>query len=124
MQFSEREDVKGDFKIFARGSSSLVAKELRAQRLNDYVGTIGPADEPYIKRGELNRHRAQSMDLPEDVVRTDEEYDEVEQMRQTIQELAGMLTQLGINPETGQPIDTAGGSMPGDAMPGTGVMNA
>lgn len=119
MQFSERNDVKGDFQVLARGSSSLVAKELRAQRLNEYVQSIGPQDEPYIKRGELNRHRAQSMDLPEDVVRTDDEYDEVEQMRRTIQELAAMLQGLGINPETGQPLDPASG-----VMPGTGISNA
>jgi hypothetical protein len=59
------------------------------------------------------------MDLPEDVVRTDDEYDEVEQMRRTIQELAAMLQGLGINPETGQPLDPANG-----VMPGTGISNA
>lgn len=40
MQFSEREDIKGDFSAIARGSSSLLDKEQRAQSLNNMMQMV------------------------------------------------------------------------------------
>lgn len=41
MEYSEKEDIKGDFEVTARGSSSLVAKEVRLESLNQFLQIVG-----------------------------------------------------------------------------------
>jgi hypothetical protein len=72
MQFNPDESIKGDFNVKARGSASLVAKELRGQQLDAFATTIAPEDAPYIKREELLRQRAEAHDLAA-IVKTEEE---------------------------------------------------
>lgn len=72
MQFNPDNAIKGDFDIKARGTASLMAKELRAQQLDQFATTIGPEDAPYIKREELLRQRAEAHDLSS-IVKTEEE---------------------------------------------------
>ncbi|MCH8505366.1 MAG: hypothetical protein LAT50_13705 [Ectothiorhodospiraceae bacterium] len=74
MQFNDREDIKGDFEVDARGSSSLVAKEMRAQQINSFrQSTANPVDGPLTDRAELLREEAASLDLDESVVISEEE---------------------------------------------------
>lgn len=73
MQFNPNNAVKGDFNIKARGSASLVAKEIRSQQLDAFAAqTANPMDAPFIKREHLLRQRAEAHDLV-DVVKTEEE---------------------------------------------------
>lgn len=98
MQFNEREDIKGDYEVKARGSSSLMAKELHAQRLELFAAnTKDPIDGPYIKRAELNQERAQALDLDADkFVRTEDEIQA--DARQQLEALLQRLQAAGINP--------------------------
>ena len=73
MQFHNDDSIKGDFDPHARGTASLVAKEVRARQLNEFGAlTANPLDAPFIKRGKLNQLRAEASELV-DVVKTDEE---------------------------------------------------
>ena len=73
MQFSQDDTIKGDFDVKARGTASLVAKEVRARQLNDFaVATANELDAPFIKRDKLNQQRAEANELS-DVVKTAEE---------------------------------------------------
>lgn len=76
MQFNPREDIKGDYDIKPTGSSSLIAKEVRSERIEQFAtNTLNPADLAWIKRGELNRERAKVNDLEaERFVKNDEEF--------------------------------------------------
>lgn len=78
MQFNEREDIKGDMKIIARGSTALMAKEVRAQQIQMFLQmTLNPADTLWVKRGNLLRKWAESTDIgADDMVRTQDEYDQ------------------------------------------------
>ena len=48
MEFNPKEDIKGDFSIVARGSSSLVAKEVRLESLNQFLAITGSDPEAQI----------------------------------------------------------------------------
>ncbi len=73
LQFNPDDSIKGDYDVKALGTASLMAKEVRAQQLDQFAAqTANPIDDPYIKRGELLRHRARAHDMP-DIVRSDEE---------------------------------------------------
>lgn len=76
MQFHKDGAIKGDFDVKARGTASLVAKEVRARQLNEFAAmTANPMDAPYIKRDKLNRMRAEANELG-DVVKTEDEVNE------------------------------------------------
>lgn len=73
MRFSQDAEIKGDYAVIARGTSSLVAKEIRARQLNEFAAmTANPLDAPYIKRDVLNRMRAEANELS-NVVKTEDE---------------------------------------------------
>ncbi|CDS48921.1 hypothetical protein [Polaromonas sp. CG9_12] len=73
MQFHTDPSIKGDFDVKARGTASLVAKEVRANQLNNFSElTANPLDAPYIKRDKLLLQRAEANELS-DVVKTEEE---------------------------------------------------
>ena len=73
MQFHNDPTIKGDFDVKARGTASLVAKEVRAQQLNNFAAmTANELDAPFIKRDKLLRQRAEANELS-DVVKTEEE---------------------------------------------------
>lgn len=102
MQFNPDNTCKGDFDIKARGTASLMAKEVRAQQLNQFAATIAPEDAPYVKREELLRQRAEAHDLAS-VVKTEEEVANEQnndaakqqaQMAQQMQQLQMQMQQL------------------------------
>jgi hypothetical protein len=73
MQFNPDDSIKGDFDVKARGTASLVAKEVRTRQLNEFAQlTANPEDAPFIKRHRLNILRAEANEMT-DVVKTEEE---------------------------------------------------
>jgi len=85
MQFHPDNSIKGDFDVRARGSSSLVAREVRAQQLDQFSQMVAnPLDGPFIKRDALLRQRAEAHELS-DIVKTEEEV-LAEQNNQAIQQ--------------------------------------
>lgn len=72
MQFSKDNAIKGDFDVVATGSASLMAKEVRAQQLQQFALMLTPEDVPFIKRHQMLEQIADAHDLA-DVVKTEDE---------------------------------------------------
>ncbi|WP_420411611.1 hypothetical protein [Roseibium sp.] len=70
MQFSDREDIKGDYEVDARGSSVLLAREMQAQNLRLFALEFGSHPEygPMLKKPEMLRKTVQALMLPADEV--------------------------------------------------------
>lgn len=100
MQFSRDDSIKGDYDVVATGTSSLVAKEIRANQLNMFAEmTANPLDEPYIKRDKLNEQRAAALELQnivktEDEMRQDQNTPQAQAQAQMQQAMQGMQMQL------------------------------
>jgi hypothetical protein len=74
MEMSDDQSIKGDFSVKARGSSSLVAKELRANQLDQFAAAVAnPLDAPYVNRAELLRRRAEAHDIGEEIIKSDKD---------------------------------------------------
>ena len=75
MQFDFDPDIKGDLEIKARGTESLMANEVRSQRLLQFLQVVGnPALAPFAKFTSIIREIANSMGLdPDKVCNTPEE---------------------------------------------------
>lgn len=98
MQFHPDNAIKGDFDIKARGTSSLVAREVRAQQLDAFsVAVSNPMDAPFIKRDQLLRQRAEAHELS-NVVKTEDEVvaEQNNQVVQQQQQLAQQQMQLNM----------------------------
>lgn len=64
MEFNAKENIKGDFNITARGSKSLIAKEVKMEQINQFLAlTNNENDMQYIKRDVLLRELAEIFDL-------------------------------------------------------------
>ena len=70
----------GDHNIIARGSTSLIAKEVLAQSLAEFKMSLTPDELPYIKTRALLVERAKANDIPVDDLMEDE--DKAEQIIQ------------------------------------------
>ena len=70
----------GDHNIIARGSTSLIAKEVLAQSLAEFKQTLTPDELPYLKTRALLVERAKANDIPIDELMEDE--DKAEQIIQ------------------------------------------
>jgi len=80
MQFSEKEEIKGDYQVDARGSSVLLMRELQAQNLMVIATQLGghPIYGPMLRNRELLKKIFQAHMIPTDeVMLTDEEIDAV-----------------------------------------------
>ena len=75
MQFDFDEEIKGDLEVKARGTESLMANEVRSQRLMQFLQIAGnPSLAPFAKFPYVIREIAKSMDLdPEKVTNSIEE---------------------------------------------------
>ena len=73
MQFlDDKIDVKGDLEVKATGTSSLMQKEVRSQRLTTFLQTIqNPAVAPFIKVNKLISELAVSLELDPDELMND-----------------------------------------------------
>lgn len=75
MQFNERDDIKGDFRVVAKGSSVLLEKEQEAEQAQVALQFgLNPAVTPHIKIHELVEAVFKSWRL-DTVVRDEEDYD-------------------------------------------------
>jgi|TARA_R110000782_G_scaffold192976_1_gene282589 hypothetical protein len=69
MQFDFDTDIKGDLDVKASGTESLMANEVRSQRLMQFMGVASnPALMPFVKSDYIIREIAKSMDLDPDKV--------------------------------------------------------
>ena len=110
MQFDFDPSIKGDLEVVARGTESLMANEVRSQRLMQFLGvTSNPALAPFAKFNYIIREIAKSLDLDPDKVTNnmDEASIQAEIMKNFAPEqppqAAGAPTPPGTNP-----MDTAG----------------
>ena len=69
MQFDYDQEIKGDLEVKARGTESLMANEVRSQRLMQFLQvSSNPALAPFAKFSYIIREIAKSMDLDPDKV--------------------------------------------------------
>ena len=69
MQFDHDEEIKGDLEVHANGTESLMANEVRSQRLMQFLGVVqNPVLAPFAKMDYIMREIAKSMDLDPDKV--------------------------------------------------------
>jgi len=85
MEFNPRTDIKGDYKVKARGVSSLVMKEVRMQALNQLQSTMLPEDWVYVDRREFLAERFKAHDIRVRL-RTEEEADKIREQQQQSEE--------------------------------------
>ena len=84
--FNPDPEVQGDFTPIARGSTSLIAKEVRGMAL-DMLGTsLQPEERPYVKWHKLLQEKMKVRDIDVDGVVVDD--DEAEQIDQAAQQQA------------------------------------
>ncbi|MDX8400930.1 MAG: hypothetical protein R8K20_11895 [Gallionellaceae bacterium] len=88
MQFSSKDNLKGDFQVDARGSSALLVKEMQAQSLMSLMQFAGhPVFGPMTKAASLYRKAVQSHQIsPDDIIMTD---DEIEQQQKQMADQQG-----------------------------------
>ena len=67
MQFDYDTEIKGDLEVKAEGTESLMANEVRSQRLMQFLGVVqNPVLAPFAKMDYIIREIAKSMDLDPD----------------------------------------------------------
>lgn len=89
MQFSTKAFIKGDFNVVARGSTSLIAREVQAESLNQFLNVIGSNEllSPYLKLDNVLRQMVKIMDLDEmDLIRDRNEVAIQDKARQEAEE--------------------------------------
>ena len=105
MQFDFDPEIKGDLEVRAQGTESLMANEVRSQRLTQFLQVVqNPALAPFAKMDYIIREIAISMDLDPDKV-TNSMQDaaiQAEIFKQFAQPLP-TPPEGGIPPEGGQP---------------------
>ena len=106
MELGVDDSVKGDFEVDAQGSASLIAKEVRAEKLIAYLQqTANPLDAPLTNRAYLHREITRCLDLGEQAVKTDavieqeqannaQMQQQMQVMQQAISELQSYIAQL------------------------------
>lgn len=69
MQFDFDQSIKGDLEVIARGTESLMANEVRSQRLLQFLGVVSnPILAPFAKLDVITREIAKSLELDPDKV--------------------------------------------------------
>ena len=63
MDFNPRTDIKGDYKCKAKGSSSLIMKEVRMQALAQLSTTLTPEERDYIPEREFLQEKLRAHDI-------------------------------------------------------------
>lgn len=109
MQFNSDEDIKGDYAVIARGSASLIAKEMYVQYLIQFLNiTNNPMDANMVKRPEIIRAIADAFDLKsDDFVLNDKEIaarnmqaqQEQQEQQQFAYDIIEAARENGISPE-------------------------
>jgi len=125
MQFYEGDlPIHGDLEIKATGSSSLMKKEVRSQRLTMFLQTVqNPSIAPFVRMSEVIKELAYSLDLdPAEVMNTKDEaeiYAKIIGMQNAKQ---GNGSQADVNGQLGAMAGNAGipEQAPGANSPGNG----
>lgn len=86
MEWGTNERAKGDLNVVARGSTSLIQREVRSQRLLQLLSLLSnPIDIAITKRRELLTEVVKSMDInPDDVLKSEEELAKDAQLQQML----------------------------------------
>ena len=102
MQFNFNPDIKGDLEVVARGTESLMANEVRSQRLMSFLQVASnPALAPFAKFPYIIREIAKSMELdPEKVTNN---MDEAALQAEILKGMQGAMPQEQPQQQTGQP---------------------
>jgi hypothetical protein len=132
MQFDFDPEIKGDLEVSARGTESLMANEVRSQRLMQFLGIVSnPILAPFAKLDIIVREIAKSLDLDEDKVTNSLSDAAIQaELLKAFQPPTGPQAQMppGMSPQGGPPApagvqvgDTQGS---GGGMMGTGSVPA
>src|SRR5210317_779900 len=113
MQFNFNKDIKGDLEVQARGTESLMANEVRSQRLMSFLQVASnPALAPFAKFPYIVREIAKSMELdPEKVTNNMDEaaiQAEILKGMQSTQPQQQQPQQAGQPPVGANPLDPTG----------------
>jgi hypothetical protein len=92
--FNQKPSIKGDFQAIARGSTSLIAKEVRGMAADDMARSITPGESLYVDWYELLKERVRVRDLSMAVV-----VDEAEKKRREEAQAAEKQHQQQLNEE-------------------------
>jgi hypothetical protein len=82
--FNTKPEVQGDFTPIARGSSSLIAKEVRGMAYDQLAATLQPEERPYIKWHQMLGERLAVRDI--DITKVLCTADEAQQIDQAMQQ--------------------------------------
>ena len=86
MQWSENDALKGDYDVKAMGSTSLIAKEVRAQQYQTVFGvTADPRFAGRVKDDELLEAYFRDVDMPTHLIRTPHEFQQYQQEQMMMQ---------------------------------------
>jgi len=125
MQFDFDPSIQGDLEVKAEGTQSLMANEVRSQRLMQFLSVVqNPALAPFARMDYIVREIAQSMDLDPDKVANSLEEAALQaelfkEMQAPMEGEEGMGGPQGGQPMPGtDPMDTQGS---GGGMMGTGT---
>ena len=101
MQFNFNPEIRGDLEVHARGTESLMANEVRSQRLMQFLQTASnPALAPFAKFNYIIREIAKAMDL--DPTKVTNNMDEAIVQAELLKQFQGPPAQQG-QPQQGQP---------------------
>ncbi|MGC9239757.1 MAG: hypothetical protein ACP5D5_08860 [Acidithiobacillus sp.] len=106
--FNMDPEIKGDHQAAARGSTSLVAREVRMAALDQLAMTLNPEDAAFIDRKHLLIERMKLHDLPiDDILKTDEEIAEAKQQAEQQQQAQMQLSMDKVRAEIQMQMATA-----------------
>jgi hypothetical protein len=95
MKYTDDDDIKGDYEVKATGSTSLVAKEVRINNLQNFLNlTANEGDQNLIDRRQMLETMLKEMELPEHLLRPEEETDYIKQLEQAVQQMQQQMQQL------------------------------
>ncbi len=95
MQFNPDPHIKGDYEVIARGSSSLMAKEIKSQNIDQLLPILSnPQYARFIDERKLLEEIFKVRDLTDtEIMLSEAEFDDREDMRQQIEQLSQQLQQ-------------------------------
>jgi len=99
MEFRDKPSIKGDFVVIPKGSSSLIAKEVRAQQLNQLSLTLDQDEKDHVNERKKVMEKFKASDLPMDLLDPEHVVEQKRQARAQQQEAARKLSEDQIRAE-------------------------
>lgn len=82
MKWSDREDIKGDAKVVAQGSTALMAKEVKSEKLMQFMQlTANPVDAQLVERQKLLKEVASALEINPDILYSEQEIEARQQQQ-------------------------------------------